>query len=150
MNMKHILATATVAAALGAPLSNAFADDAMGMSATDMAEAHFQAIAAGDIAALKSHYAKDALFQWVGGPLDGAYTGADSIAQVWTKFTKGQGKMHAEVIDISQGANAQGATVVARVKFAGNKTIPVRYVLVYRGERLVDEIWQIDPKLTAY
>lgn len=145
MNMKHVRATAIVVTALGAPLTNAFASDAM-----DMAKAHFQAIASGNVAALKSHYAKDALFQWVGGPLDGAYTGVDSIARVWAKFTKGQGEMKVDVLDISEGANGQGATVVAQVKFAGKKTIPVRYVLVYRGGQLVDEVWQIAPKLTTY
>ena len=39
------------------------------------------------------------------------------------------------------------ATVTADVKFIGKNTIPVRYVLTYRGEDLVTEIWQIDPKL---
>jgi hypothetical protein len=44
-------------------------------------------------------------------------------------------------------ANPAGATVTADVKFIGKKTIPVRYALTYRKGRLVDEIWQIDPKL---
>ena len=33
------------------------------------------------------------------------------------------------------------------VEFKGKNTIKVRYVLVYRGGKLVNETWQIDPKL---
>jgi hypothetical protein len=41
----------------------------------------------------------------------------------------------------------KGTTVTANVVFAGANTIKVRYALVYRDGKLVNEIWQIDPNL---
>ena len=43
-------------------------------SAADDARVHFQAVASGDVPALMRDYADHAQFQWVGGPLDGAYS----------------------------------------------------------------------------
>ncbi len=39
---------------------------------------------------------------------------------------------------------------IAKVMFQGQSAIKVRYVLTYRDGKIVDEIWQIDPKLVAY
>jgi hypothetical protein len=33
------------------------------------------------------------------------------------------------------------------VTFTGKNVVKVRYVMLYRGGQLIDEIWQIDPKL---
>ena len=113
----------------------------------DEARAHFDAIAAGNVEKIMRQYAHDAVFQWVGGPLDGAYTGTDGIRTVWTKFTRANAPLKAKVSKLVEAANPKGATVTANVVFKGKQTIKVRYVLVYRGDKLVDEVWQIAPHL---
>lgn len=117
--------------------------------AASMAEKHFSAIASGNAANIGEHYSDDAVFQWIGGPLDGVYTGPDAISSLWSKFTKAQGKINVDVLSIEENSNGKGTTVNAAVKFMGKKTIPVRYILVYRGSKLVNEIWQIAPNLSA-
>ena len=115
--------------------------------ATEMANAHFSAIGAGSVDKIGENYSDTTVFEWVGGPLDGTYVGKDSIMPVWQKFTEAQGKLDAQVTDLEESTNPAGATVTANVKFVGKNTVPVRYVLTYRGDRLVSETWQIDPKL---
>lgn len=115
--------------------------------AADMAEKHFNAIASGDVGALQKDYAENAVFQWVGGPLDGVYNGSSAISGLWSKFAKAQGKLDVDVMSVEESANPKGVTVNAAVTFTGKKPIPVRYILVYRGDKLVNEIWQIDPNL---
>jgi SnoaL-like domain len=111
------------------------------------AQNHFQAIAAGYIDDVMAAYSGDARFEWVSGPLNGNYVGAKSIHQVWTKFAKVNGPLEVKVTNLEESANPAGATVTANVEFKGKKPIKVRYVLLYRSGKLIDEIWQIDPKL---
>ena len=118
-------------------------------TAADWAEKHFSAIGAGDTTTLQNQYAQGAVFQWVGGPLDGTYNGADEISGLWHKFTKVQGKLDVKVMSMEENSNSKGATITAAVRFMGKKPIPVRYVLVYRENKLVNEIWQIAPNLKA-
>jgi ketosteroid isomerase-like protein len=113
----------------------------------DDAKAHFQAIAGGDLDKIMANYSGNAVFQWIGGPLDGTYHGAEAISGVWTKFTKANAPLSASVQQLSESANPKGSTVTANVTFSGKNTIKVRYVLTYRDGRLVNEVWQIDPKL---
>lgn len=113
----------------------------------DDAKAHFSAIGAGQLDAVMSQYAPDASFQWVGGPLNGAYAGVEKIKEVWTKFGK-NGPFEVSVAKLEESANDKGATVTANVEFKGKAAIKVRYVLVYRDGKLVNEVWQIDPKLS--
>lgn len=119
-------------------------------TAVDKATAHFNAIASADVDAAMAGYAEDAVFQWVGGPLDGVYSGADAIRGAWTKFTGAQGEIGVDVADVQTAANPKGTTVSANVVFHGKKAIPVRYVLVYRDGALVSEIWQIAAMKTGY
>ena len=114
--------------------------------AGDLAQAHIDAIAAGDVAAITSVYGEGATLNWVGGPLDGMYEG-DGLAEVWGKFTTAQTGLTATVSDLTESTNDKGSTVVANVVFANANTIPVRYVMTFRGGELVNEIWQIDPSL---
>ena len=114
--------------------------------AGDLAQAHIDAIAAGDVEAITSVYAEGATLNWVGGPLDGMYEG-DGLAEVWGKFTTAQTGLTATVSDLTESTNDKGSTVVANVVFANANTIPVRYVMTFRGGELVNEIWQIDPSL---
>ena len=120
MKLARILSVPVTALALIGAAGTAFA-----ASPLSLAKAHFHDIATGKVQATIAQYGAHPVFEWVGGPLDGRYTGKPAI----------------------EAANPAGATVTADVKFMGKKTIPVRYVLTYRKGKLVDEIWQIDPKL---
>lgn len=115
----------------------------------DEAKAHFNAIGAGDVDQIAGAYTADSRFYWIGGPLDGDYTGGDAIRGVWEKFTKAQGDMKVSVEKLEEAANPKGATVTANVVFAGKATVKVRYVLTYRGDKLIAETWQIAPKLAV-
>jgi hypothetical protein len=121
------------------------AGPALASPAEDMAKVRIDAIAKGDIPAITSAYADGAMLHWVGGPLDGNYASADRLKEVWGKFTKAQGDQRVTVTAITEAANPKGSTIVANVAFAGKNTIKVRYVMVYRDNKLADEIWQIDP-----
>jgi len=128
------LALATTGSALAGP-------------AADEARLHFQAIGSGDTVLLARGYADNAQLHWIGGPLDGTYTGIDAIRGVWEKFTKAQGPLKVTVDKLEEAANPKGAMVTANVQFEGKQPIKVRYALTYRDGKLVSETWQIDPKL---
>jgi hypothetical protein len=113
----------------------------------DDANAHFKAIAAGNVDQLMMEYGNNPTMQWVGGKLDGAYIGADKIREVWTKFSKNFAPLEVSVSKLEESINPNGSTVTANVEFKGKAAIKVRYALVYRDGKLVDEVWQIDPKL---
>ena len=116
--------------------------------AGDKAKAHIDAIAKGDVAAIAATYADSTTLNWVGGPLDGTYVGADKLKDVWGKFTTAQGPLKATVTNVQESGNPKGDTVTANVVFAGKTTIKVRYIMMYRDGKLVNEIWQIDPSAT--
>lgn len=136
--------------AAAALLATGCASLASAETAHDRALAHINAIAASEVGSIMTPYADDAVFQWVGGPLDGVYRSKADIAGVWQKFTKAQGKLTVQVTDLRENANPAGSTISADVKFSGKGTVPVRYILTYRGDKLVNEVWQIDPKLGSY
>ena len=115
----------------------------------DDARTHFQAIGAGDLAIVMRGYADNAQFNWIGGPLDGTYTSADSIRGVWQKFTGSQGALKVSIDKLEESANPKGSTVSANVLFEGKAPIKVRYVLTFRDGKIVSETWQIDPKLVV-
>ena len=113
------------------------------------AEAHLQAVAAGDIGTLMRDYAEDAYMDWVGGPLDGRYRGKAAISEVWKKFAAlndGQPRP-AKFGKLVQQANPKGATLEAAAEYGGKTTIKVWHVLVYRDGELATEVWQISPAL---
>lgn len=112
----------------------------------ELARQHINAVAAGDIARITAGYTDQSWLSWVGGPLDGTYLGAPQIAATWTKFSK-LAPMRATVRNLHVSGNPMGTTVVADVLFRGKTTIKVHYVMLYRGQHLVDEIWQIDTKI---
>lgn len=115
----------------------------------DDAKAHFQAIGTGDLSTVMGGYAGQAQFNWIGGPLDGTYATADTIRGVWEKFTKSQGPLKVSVDKLEESANPKGATVSANVQFDGKAPIKVRYVLTFREGKIVNETWQLDPKLNV-
>lgn len=115
--------------------------------ASDAAQIHFAAIGSGDTAIIMRGYGDNAQLTWVGGPLDGSYAGADAIRAAWEKFGKAAGPDRVTVHSLQESANPKGATIVANVQFDGKSQVKVRYVLTYRDGKLVNETWQIDPKL---
>ena len=114
---------------------------------SDKATDHINAVAAGDVSKAMADYSDKTVFQWVGGPLDGVYSSQESIKTVWSKFAKVMTPLTAKIEKLSESSNPKGSTVSANVIFRGKKTIKVRYILVYREGKLVNEVWQIDPKL---
>lgn len=114
----------------------------------DDARTHFQAIAAGDLQIVMRGYADQAQLNWVGGPLDGTYATPDAIRATWEKFAKA-GPLKLSIGQMEESANPKGATVSANVMFEGKTPIKVRYVLTYREGKIVNETWQIDPKLVV-
>lgn len=115
--------------------------------ASEDAQAHFKAIAAGNVDEIMATYGDGATLQWVGGPLNGTYVSTDKIREVWTKFAKNNAPAELMVAKIEESANPAGGTVTANVVFKAKNEIKVRYALVYRDGKLVNEVWQIDPKL---
>ena len=113
----------------------------------DTASEHINAIATGDVAKVMANYSDKAVFQWVGGPLDGVYSGREAIQGVWSKFAKANAPLSVKIEQLAESGNPKGTTVSANVTFTGKNTIKVRYIQLYREGKLVDEIWQIDPKL---
>ena len=114
-----------------------------------MANAHMKAVAGGDIDGVLSHYAEDATLYWIGGPLDGVYKGTAQIREVWTKFAKANdGEPRSATFGkLEQNANPNGATLMVSAEYGGKIPVKTRHVQVYRDGKLVNEIWQIDPRL---
>lgn len=113
----------------------------------NLARQHLDAVAAGDTAKVISQYNGSSVLHWVGGPLNGTFTGALPLAEVWGKFAKAQAPLAVSVRDMKESGNSAGTTVTADVVFTGKNTVKVRYVMLYRGDMLVDEVFQVDPKL---
>lgn len=124
-------------------------DSAFASPVSDGAKVHFAAIDGGDTAVVMHSYGENAQLTWVGGPLDGVHAGADAIRATWEKFGKAVGPARVTVLTLEESANPKGTTIVAKVQFDGKAQVKVRYVLTYRDGKLVNETWQIDPKLTA-
>lgn len=141
--MKLASLTLLLACTAGAS-SAAFAGPAL-----DAAQAHFAAIGNGERAAIMGSYADNARLTWIGGPLDGTYDGPAAIGAVWDKFGSAAGQARVTVLGVAESANPKGATVVASVQFDGKTQVKVRYVLTYRDGKLVNETWQVDPKLAT-
>jgi hypothetical protein len=131
--------------AAGLALLAASGSAALAGPAEDLARARIDAIAGGDLAAVTSAYGPAATLHWVGGPLDGSYRQPQKIEEVWSKFFAAQGGQKATIATTTEAANPKGGTVTADVTFAGKNTVKVRYVLLYRDGKLVDEIWQVNP-----
>lgn len=136
-----------VAAPLGLMLIAAASGPAQAGPAAEIAQRRIAAIATGEVPTLTAGYAEGATLEWVGGPLDGSYRGPAAIGPVWTRFAGAQGPLQARVGEVIESANPRGQTVMANVVFSGRATLKVRYLLVLRDGRVVNEVWQIDPGL---
>lgn len=113
------------------------------------AQAHLNAIAAGNLDALMADYAEDVYMDWVGGPLDGRYRGKAAIREVWQKFIAiNDGKPRpVKFSKLESYANPKGISLEARAEYGGAKPMKVWHLLVYRDGSLDTEIWQIAPAL---
>lgn len=113
------------------------------------AQAHLNAVSAGDLDALMSDYADDAYMDWVGGALDGRYRGKAAIKAVWQKFIAANaGKPRpAKFSKLAAYANPKGATVEAKAEYGGTTPVKVWHALSYRDGSLGTEIWQIAPAI---
>ncbi|MDQ2988085.1 MAG: nuclear transport factor 2 family protein [Pseudomonadota bacterium] len=131
-----MLAFASIGGAFASPVS-------------DAAQIHFTAIGGGDTSIIMRGYGDNPQLTWVGGPLDGVYAGDGAIRATWEKFGKAVGPARVTVLALEESTNPKGATIVAKVQFDGKAQVKVRYVLTYRDGKLVNETWQIDPKLAA-
>jgi hypothetical protein len=138
--MKTALTTLGLLAALASTAFPAVAQD----DPNAFVRAHVQKIASGD-SSLAADYRPDAFLWWVGGPLDGTYSGG-SIGGVWTKFSAAQGTLTVDVSNVTVAANPKGQTVEADVLYHGAKgTLHIRQVVLLRQGHVQDEIWQIEP-----
>lgn len=45
------------------------------------------------------------MLEWVGGPLDGTYVGADKVREAWRKFTKGNTHLKVSADKVAESAN---------------------------------------------
>ena len=134
-----------LAAALGIAAVPAFAT--MTMKAPD-AQMHYKAIANANLADIMAEYAPGATLDWVGGPLNGTYTGDAAIKGVWTKFILNETTTTEMASNIQVDGVGKLMTVTADVTFKGMKTVPVRYILVFDGKKITNEIWQVSGKMT--
>ena len=83
----------------------------------DSANAHFKAIGHGDVEKIMQDYVDTAVFQWVGGPLNGVYTSNNKIKEVWSKFAKGNAPLEVTINKTEESSNPAGSTVTANVEF---------------------------------
>jgi len=110
-----------------------------------MAYYHWEAIARNDVGMATISYSPNATLEWVGGPLQGKYTGPAAIAEVWTKFFIAQGPSEVDVSNVQERPEAGKQTVTARVIFKGRRTVPVDYTLMFEGDQIVAETWRVRP-----
>lgn len=113
------------------------------------AQAHLDAVAAGNLDALMADYPEDAYMDWVGGALDGRYRGKAAIREVWKKFiAANEGKPRpAKFGKLVSYANPKGVSVETGAEYGGIKPTKAWHVLVYRDGSLDTELWQVAPAL---
>jgi ketosteroid isomerase-like protein len=113
------------------------------------AQAHLNAVSAGDLEGLMRDYEEDAYMDWIGGPLDGRYRGKAAIKEVWQKFiaANNASPRPAKFSKLEAHANPKGATVHASAEYGGTAPVKVWHALTYRDGTLTTEIWQIAPSI---
>jgi uncharacterized protein YdbL (DUF1318 family) len=144
MKMMHCVVVAAIA------LANLFSQAALaGPLDEAKAQAHLNAVAAGDLDALMRDYEENAYMDWIGGALDGRYRGTAAIKAVWQKFiAANDGKPRPVKFSKPEAyANPKGATVEAKAEYGGKTPVKVWHALTYRDGNLATEIWQIAPAI---
>jgi hypothetical protein len=106
-----------------------------------------EAIAAGDVDVLMRDYDGSAIMQWIGGKFDGAYRGPAELRKLWQEFAASQGAMKLSIGELESYANPKGVTVLAKARYVGKLDVRVQHAFLFRDDKLVMEIWQIDPKI---
>lgn len=120
---------------------------ALAETPANLARMHLDAVGAGDVAKITAPYNASTSLAWVGGPLNGTFIGPQQLSEVWGKFAKAQAPLKVTIRDMKESGNPAGTTVTADVVFTGKNTLKIRYVMLFRGDNLVDEVFQIDPKM---
>jgi len=111
---------------------------------------HLAAIAGGQLDAVQAAYAPDALVDWVGGNLEGRYSGNEAIGKLWRTFHERRKPLQITVDTIESHANDKGATVIASVIYKSTDAVTkVRQIITLRDGRIHTEIWQIAPALAV-
>ena len=109
---------------------------------------HLEAIAKGTLEPVAQAYAHDAVLDWVGGGLEGRYSGRESIRAVWARYLANQAPVRIHLEAIESHTNDKGATVIASVLYAGRQSsVKVRQAMSLRDGKINTEIWQIAPGL---
>jgi len=86
-----------------------------------MAQKRWQAIARG-LGVVMAGYGVNPVLHWVGGPLNGDYTGIEAINTVWSKFTKAQAPLKVQVNNLQEIAGPGGSQIVtADTTFSNGK-----------------------------
>ena len=145
MKIHLLLLSSAVALAATLPLR---ADDA---AAAKSLASRSQIIAKGEVAAVTSDYAPDAILHWIGGPLNGEYRGVESIRSVWTKFTGAQAPLTVKLSGEKESVAGSKRTLSGNAEFTGAKgnMIPVEYSLTTEAGKITEETWRIAAKPVA-
>jgi hypothetical protein len=116
-----------------------------GPRASALAQAHWRAIAAGDVTDVMAGYDPDPILHWDGGAFDGDHVGAPAIETVWNQFARLRAPLQVQVSDLSENRGNEGSRIVtAYVVFTNHVwTYDVVYRLVFRQGQIVDETWRL-------
>ena len=116
---------------------------------------HWDNIAIENLATTISYYTENSKLYWIGGPLDGTYSGTNSIEDTWTKFFKAQEVVWFKTNQTKITIDSPSATINSQVSWlvSSNTTdytkytmIKTDYTIVYDFSStpvIIDETWKI-------
>jgi hypothetical protein len=113
-------------------------------------QAHIAAVAKKDGPTLIAQYRPEAFVWWIGGGLDGTYSGP-AITALWTKFAATPGTLTPTIANLTQYDNPKGSTISADITYAGTNaagapvSVHAYEVLAIRDGKIQDDIWQVIP-----
>jgi len=121
--------------------------------AKDVSILHWFYIAGEDPDSLMMQYTDDAVLYWLGGPLNGVYSGKDDIMGVWITFFNAWEDEYVNVGGLNSYKTGDKYYVVADVNFILRSSasgqwvkLSLTYILVFSdvdGSLMVDEEWWI-------
>jgi hypothetical protein len=101
-----------------------------------------------DIDVLMSGYAEGATMLWVGGPLDGTYSGQAQLRELWGKFAKAQGPLEVAIAQVQENGNPQGRDRGRQCALTADRARPrCARSSCSATARSSPEVWQIDPAM---
>jgi cytoskeletal protein RodZ len=107
---------------------------------------HWTAVANRNATGLGNEYAKDAVVAWVGGGLNGTYTGKNQIDTMWSKFAGATTPMRFDVTKVSYDLTNDRPAIDETVVLHNSKgSIHVDSTIVYNSnQKIIAEIWKLD------